>query len=98
MTQLSELPAEERPRERLLAIGVDALSEPELLAIVLRSGTRGASALDLGAALLDEYGSLAGVAAAPIADLAARSGLGPAKAASLAAAFRLGTLAAVSRG
>jgi len=98
MTNLSSLPAEERPRERFLAHGIEALSEPELLALVLRSGSRGVSALDAGAALLEKYGSLPGIAVAPFADLAGASGLGPAKAASLAAAFRLGRLARVRGG
>ncbi len=98
MTHLSTLPAEDRPRERLLTHGIDSLSEADLLALVLRSGSPGVSALDLGSALLEKYGSLAGVAGAPLAEVAAGSGLGPAKAASLAAAFRLGSLVAVRAG
>lgn len=98
MTHLSTMPAEDRPRERLLTHGIDSLSEADLLALVLRSGSRDVSALDAGAALLEKYGSLGGVAVAPVTDLAAAAGLGPAKAASLAAAFRLGSLVAVSRG
>ena len=79
----------ERPRERLLARGVEALTERELLALVLRNGTHGASALDLAAELLAEYGSLRALAIARPEELAARRGFGPAKAAALVAAFQL---------
>ncbi len=90
---ISKLPVQDRPRERLWERGVEALSERELLALVLRQGRRGESVLDLAAALLAEYGGLAGVAAARPEELASRCGIGPAKAAALIAAFRLGALA-----
>ncbi len=92
-TRIADLPEHDRPRERLLARGVEALSERELLALLLGKGRRGESALDLAAALLAEHGGLAGVAAARPEELARRPGIGPAKAATLAAAFRLGLLA-----
>lgn len=98
MTNLSSLPAEERPRERLLTEGIDALSEADLLALVLRSGVPGVSALDAGAGLLEAHGSVAGIAAVPLDQLARAAGVGPAKAASLVAAFRLGQLAGVRGG
>lgn len=79
----------ERPRERLLAGGAEALTERELLALVLRNGTQGTSALDLAAELLSEYGSLATLADALPEELATRRGVGPAKAATLVAAFAL---------
>lgn len=79
----------ERPRERLLAVGAEALTERELLALVLRNGTQGTSALDLAAELLSEYGSLARLAEAMPEELATRRGVGPAKAATLVAAFAL---------
>jgi DNA repair protein RadC len=82
----------ERPRERLWALGAHALLERELLAIVLREGTRGESALDLAAALLDEFGGLAGLAEARPEELARRPGVGEAKAAVVVAAFRMGRL------
>ena len=72
----------DRPRERLLARGAEALSERELLALLLGKGRRGESALDLAAALLAEHGGLAGVAAARPEELARRPGIGPAKRAS----------------
>lgn len=98
MSHLSDLPVADRPRERLLTSGAETLTEPELLAVVLRTGTRERSALDLGQALIDEYGSLAALAAAPPADLATRAGLGPARIAALKAAFRLGHLASQAEG
>ena len=63
-TRIADLPAYDRPRERLLARGAEALSECELLALLLGKGRRGESAPDLAAALLAEHGGLAGVAAA----------------------------------
>ncbi|MHB8449247.1 MAG: UPF0758 domain-containing protein [Mycobacteriales bacterium] len=74
-----DVPVHERPRERLLARGAEALSERELLALVLRNGSRGESALDLAAALLAEYGSLAGLAVARPEELERRPGVGQAK-------------------
>jgi DNA repair protein RadC len=93
---IGALPAAERPRERLWARGVEALSERELLALVLRQGRRGESAVDLGAALLAAYGGLAGIAAARPEELASCPGIGMAKAAALLAAFRLGALASTA--
>lgn len=89
---MAAVPPHERPRERLAARGVEALTESELLALVLRSGRQGVSALDLAASLVAEYGSLKGLAAARPEELAARSGIGVAKAAAVVAAFQLGRL------
>ncbi len=86
---MAALPLHERPRERLLARGADALTERELLALVLRNGTRGLSALDLAAELLAEYGNLAHLALARPEELATRKGVGTAKAAAVVAAFQL---------
>jgi len=61
---MTTVPPHERPRGRLLACGVEVLSERELLALILRSGTNGASALDLAAELLADYGNVAALAAA----------------------------------
>jgi DNA repair protein RadC len=80
----------ERPRERLRSQGVQALSAPELLALVLRTGTRGTPALALGAELLRRFESLEGIARAGDAELARAAGLGPAKIAALRAALELG--------
>jgi len=93
-TLIAMLPPHERPRERLLSLGADALAERELLALVLRSGTRSLSALDVAASLLSEYASLSQLAAARPEELCARTGIGTAKAAALVAAFQLGRRAA----
>src|SRR5438132_13759818 len=86
---MAAVPLHERPRERLLARGAQVLSDRELLALVLRNGTRGVSALDLAAFLLAEYGSLRGLASARPEELAGHNGVGAAKAAALVAAFQL---------
>jgi len=88
--RILDLPEQERPRERLWRHGAAVLSTVELLALVLRQGRAGQSAVELAAALLAEHGSLAGLAAAAPEELAGRPGMGPAKAAALLAALRLG--------
>ncbi|WP_239476802.1 JAB domain-containing protein [Nocardia arizonensis] len=87
---IAKLPSGQRPRERLLALGPQVLSDPELLALLLGQGRPGASALDMAAELLAEHGGIAGLAAARPEELARRSGVGHAKAAAIAAAFQLG--------
>jgi DNA repair protein RadC len=86
---MAAVPPEERPRERLTVYGVESLSARELLALVLRNGTAGMSALDLADELLAEFGSLNRLAGARPEELARRPGIGPAKAAALVAAFGL---------
>lgn len=82
-------PESERPRERLVWNGASALADAELLALQLGSGTRGASAVDVAREMLATYGSLAGVAAREVEELARQRGVGRAKAVRLAAAFEL---------
>jgi DNA repair protein RadC len=87
---ITDWPKNERPRERLLAHGPQALSDAELLAIFLRVGVKGKSAVDLARDLLGQVdGSLARLAETPPRDLAKLPGLGPAKAAQLAATLEL---------
>lgn len=88
---IKEWPEDERPREKLLKLGAEGLSEAELLAIILRTGdsTSRQSALDLGRALISRFGSLRGLVRASIAEVCAVQGIGPAKAATLKAAFHL---------
>ncbi|HET7340305.1 MAG TPA: DNA repair protein RadC [Methylomirabilota bacterium] len=86
---MEEWPAGERPRERLYASGADALADAELLALQLGSGRRGKTAVDVAHEMLAAYGSLAGVAAREVGELARRPGVGRAKAARLASAFEL---------
>jgi DNA repair protein RadC len=87
---IHDMPAGERPRERLEHYGAAALSNAELLAIILRSGVKGQSVLNLAQALLAKHGGLTGLARASFADLCAEHGLGPAKATQLKAALELG--------
>ncbi len=87
---IRDWPATERPRERLAQQGAAALSDAELLAIFLRVGIRGKSAVDLARELLASFdGDLASLAAASTKDLARLPGIGPAKAAQLAATMEL---------
>ncbi|MCK9282836.1 MAG: DNA repair protein RadC [Rhodocyclaceae bacterium] len=87
---ISDWPAAERPRERLLALGAEALSDAELLAIFLRVGIKGKSAVELARDLLTRFdGRLSQLAGAGPRTLAALPGLGPAKAAQLAATLEL---------
>ena len=88
---IAEMPEIERPRERLLNHGAAALGTRELLAILLRTGTRERSALDLASQLLARYGGdLTRLAAAPVSELRALHGIGVAKAIEIRAAFDLG--------
>ena len=94
---MGAVPPHERPRERLIARGAQALNERELLALLLRSGAPGLSALDLAAELLAEYGSLNRLASAEPEELVHRRGIGAAKAAALVASFHLANRAGVER-
>ena len=88
---LREWPTSERPRERLIEHGPAYLSNAELLAIVLRTGMAGRTALSLAEALLAVFDGLPGVRRATVGELVDRQpGLGPAKAAQLKAALELG--------
>jgi len=86
---IANWPAEERPREKLLLKGPDTLSDAELLAIFLRAGVKGKSAIDLAKELLSTFGSLRGLYAAPVEELQAVMGLGNAKIAQLKAGLEL---------
>lgn len=91
------LPLCERPRERLLAKGGLALTDAELLAALLGSGTRGASALEIAQSLIVMYGDLSAIGRADIADLARQRGVGRAKACAVAAAMEIGRRAQTPR-
>ncbi len=86
---IRDWPAAERPREKLLAAGAETLSDAELLALLLGSGTRGASALELAQGLLRDFGSLRNLLGAAAPRCLARRGLGPARYATLQAAVEL---------
>jgi len=82
-------PTADRPREKLLELGPAALTEAELIAIFLRTGTKGKSALDLARELLVQFGSLRALLSADQAAVCATAGLGPARYAALQAALEL---------
>ena len=86
---IKEMPEVERPRERCLGRGPGALSTTELLAILLRTGVRGKSAVDMAAELLARCGSLRGLSTLEPRELAKTAGLGNARAAQVAAALEL---------
>ena len=93
-TAIKDWPEDERPREKLLKRGAAALSDAELLALVLRTGdaAAGKSAIDLGRELLERFdGNLRELAQAELNELQQIKGLGLAKAASIKAAFTLGS-------
>lgn len=87
---VKELPEELRPRERLMRDGASALSNKELLAIILRTGTRSESVLDLASRLLAVYGGLRGLINVTMDELSIVPGIGMAKAAQVRAALELG--------
>lgn len=87
---IKDWPDAERPREKLLARGPDALSDAELLAIFLRTGARGVTAIDVARGLLAEFGGLRQLLAASRTELSTRRGVGDAKYVALQAALEIG--------
>ncbi|WP_269044753.1 UPF0758 domain-containing protein [Paenarthrobacter sp. Z7-10] len=94
---LSEIPPEDRPRERLLALGAHRLRNEELLAIVIGSGTRNASSLELAQRLLKKTAGPAGLDAASLPALLDIGGVGPAAAMRIVAGCELHRRAARRR-
>lgn len=86
---LKDLPASTRPREKMLALGPASLVDAELLALLLRTGTRGVSVLQFAQQLLDSFGGIAPLLQAGPQELGRIKGLGPAKRAELAAVLEL---------
>ena len=84
-----DLPLSERPRERLLKLGSEALSAQEILALILGRGIRGESVMMTSQKLLSRFGNLKGVANASVEELIQTRGIGPAKAAQMKAALEL---------
>jgi len=87
--RIREWPQGERPRERLLAHGAAVLSDAELVALLLRTGSAGRSALDVARDLIARFGGVASLLAAPLAEVATVRGVGPAKYAELATVVEL---------
>lgn len=86
---MKDLPADARPREKLLSRGAAALADAELLALLLRTGIAGTGVLQLAQSLLDRFGGLAGLLHADVQSLKSIKGLGPAKRAELAAVLEI---------
>jgi DNA repair protein RadC len=89
-TLIRDLPANERPRERLRDSGAERLSNAELLAIILRTGMASENVIELSNRLLSQWGGLAGLHHASFAELCNTKGVGEAKAAQLKAALEIG--------
>lgn len=87
---IKQIPSQDRPRERLKEKGADALAANELLAVLLGSGTKGHSVLELSQTILSEFGSVRAVSEATLEELQQIKGLGEAKAIQLKAALALG--------
>jgi len=88
--RITDLAASERPRERLVTLGAQALNTAELLAILLRVGVKGENAVQVGQRILQKFGGLAGLQRASVDEIKSVRGLGAAKAATLKAAIELG--------
>ncbi|MBI4180523.1 MAG: hypothetical protein HY528_01165, partial [Chloroflexi bacterium] len=86
---IHDLPVSERPRERLQKFGVEALSAPEILALILGRGIAGESVMVTAQRLLSQFGNLKGLAGASVEELSQVRGIGLAKASQLKAAFEL---------
>jgi len=87
--RIKDMPNQERPRERLVERGADALKDSELIAILLRTGMKGVSAIAIGEQLLQRFGSFENLARAPLDELRQVKGVGRDKAIALKAAFTL---------
>jgi len=87
--RIKDMAAQDRPRERLVLEGADALSNAELIAILLRTGLKGYSAIHIAQQLLAKFGTLDGLARAPLEELRQVKGVGRDKAVTLKAAFTL---------
>lgn len=87
---IRDIAAHNRPRERLIHVGAQAISTAELLAIILRTGSGGENVLRLAERLLSQFQDLPGLAQATVAELVAVRGIGPAKAVEIKAALEVG--------
>ena len=88
--RIADLHEADRPRERLANLGPQALTNAELIAILLRVGVQGENAVEVGQRLLQKFGGLKGIHRAPLTELTSQHGIGEAKAAQIQAAIELG--------
>jgi DNA repair protein RadC len=98
-TNIKEWPEGERPREKMLSRGIHSLTDAELLAIIIRTGTKKATAVDIAKTMLTDYGSLSGLGIRSVQELRQYHGLGDTKAISIIAAFETGrrTMSTIKR-
>ncbi len=94
-TLIRHWPEGDRPREKLLSRGAESLSDTELLAVLINSGSAGRSAVDVARALLHAYGNVRALARRPVSELQRERGIGPARAVTIHAAFELGRRSAM---
>lgn len=95
--KIKDMPADQRPRERLIREGARVLSDPELLAVILRTGSSNKSAVELATEVVSLFSGLKNLVSAGVEELSTIKGMGPVKAAQLKAALEIGRrLASVS--
>lgn len=87
---IKDWPEDERPRERLIKYGAESLSDAQLLAIILRTGNKDRSAVDLGRALISKFENFRSMDSLSISELCKEKGIGAAKASQIKAAFEIG--------
>jgi DNA repair protein RadC len=87
--KIKDLPEDRRPREKLLKYGAESLTDSELLAIILRTGVEGKSAIDIANEILSNFGSFKGLAGRDIQELQNIKGIKGAKAITIAATFEI---------
>ncbi len=95
---IREMPPSERPMERLLEFGPEAVSTAELIAVIIRCGRRGESAVDVAVRVLSKFGTARKLATAGVHELLSIPGIGPVRAAQIVAAIELGRRVVVSEG
>ena len=88
--KIREMPQDERPREKLLARGANALTDSELIAILLRTGVQGTNVVQVAGELLQRFRTLSDLSRCTVEEIKGIRGIGPAKAIELVAAFNLG--------
>ena len=89
MLKVKDLPLDDRPREKLILRGAQSLSDAELIAILLRTGTKGKSVINVAQSLIADNGNLAVIASKPLSTLIKNPGIGKDKAVTLLAAFEM---------